>query len=362
MEEGKGSEGDFDIRRWKEMKLSDFDYPLPEERIAQEPCKVRDQSRMMVLGKSSGIIEQRTFLGMPEFLKKGDVLVINDSKVFPARLVGRKTTGGAVEILLLADKTAGPESTRPVWEVMLRPGKRLAPGTVVHLDGECSARVIERVSDKKWILAFETGMPFEGFLEKYGQAPLPPYIKRKERSLRDLDRYQTVYARIPGSVAAPTAGLHFSEGVLGTLKQKGIPVATVTLHVGPGTFSPIETEDVEDHRMEEERFEVTEEAACLVNEAERVVCVGTTSTRVIESATDEKGRLQAGTGRTGLFIYPGYRFKKAGGLLTNFHLPKSSLFLLVCAFAGRDLVMKAYQKAIEDNYRFYSYGDCMLIL
>lgn len=360
-EESKGSEGDFDIQDRKDMKLSDFDYRLPEEFIAQDPCESRDQSRMMIVRKSDGTIGRRSFFELPEFLKEGDALVINNSKVFPARLSGRKTTGGAVEILLLADK-AGKTSTSPVWEVMLRPGKRLAPGTVIYLDGEGSARIVERVSDKKWILAFETGMPFHGFLEKYGRAPLPPYIKRKERSLRDIDRYQTVYAKVPGSVAAPTAGLHFSEKVLETLKQKGIHTATVTLHVGPGTFSPIETEDIEKHLMEEERFEVTEEAARLVNEAKRVICVGTTSTRVIESATDETGRLQAGPGRTGLFIYPGYRFKRTGGLLTNFHLPKSSLFLLVCAFAGRDLVMKAYQKAIEDRYRFYSYGDCMLIL
>ncbi len=346
------------------MQLSDFDYDLPEELIAQEPAPVRDQSRMMVLNRSDGSNKDRRFLDLPEFLKEGDVLVINDSRVIPARLVGRKASGGVIEMLLLRERIGAPAGSPVTWEVLLRPAKRVDPGTKIFFDAPAEAEIIERLSEKKWVVRFETTGPFGDFLEAWGRAPLPPYIKRdrrKGKSRRDLERYQTVYARLPGSVAAPTAGLHFSETILEKIRLEGIPIAAVTLHVGYGTFLPIEAHNVEDHLMEEEYFEITEEAAEMINSALRVVAVGTTAVRVTESAADDSGKVAATSGYTRLYIYPGYRFRRVGALLTNFHLPKSSLYLLVCAFAGEDFVRGAYGRAIEERYRFYSYGDCMLI-
>ncbi len=347
------------------MKLSDFDYDLPEELIAQEPTPVRDQSRMMVLNRSDGSKKDRRFLELPEFLKEGDVLVINDSRVIPARLVGRKASGGLIEMLLLRERSGAPAGSPVTWDVLLRPAKRVDPGTKIFFDAPAEAEIIERLPDKKWVVRFETPGPFKDFLTECGRAPLPPYIKRDRRtgkSRGDLERYQTVYSRFPGSVAAPTAGLHFSEAVLEKIRLKGIPIAAVTLHVGYGTFLPIEAHNMEDHLMEEESFQVTEEAASMINSALRVVAVGTTAVRVIESAAAASGKVTATSGCTKLFIYPGYRFRRIGALLTNFHLPRSSLYLLVCAFAGRDFVQGAYGRAIEERYRFYSYGDCMMIL
>ncbi len=347
------------------MKLTDFDYHLPEKLIAQVPAPVRDQSRMMVLNRNDGSTEDRRFLEFPEFLREGDVLVVNDSRVIPARLVGRKPTGGAIEILLLVERKGASEGNHAEWEVLLRPAKRVGIGSKISFEDRGEALILERLSDKKWAVRFQTDAPFEDFLEEQGRAPLPPYIKRDQKAARsreDLERYQTVYARSRGSVAAPTAGLHFSESVLASIREKGIPVAAVTLHVGYGTFLPIESPDVEDHRMEGEFFRLTEEAAAVINSARRVVAVGTTAVRVIESTVDDSGRVAAASGSTGLFIHPGYRFRRVGALLTNFHLPKSSLYLLVCAFAGRDFIRTAYGSAIEKRYRFYSYGDCMLIL
>jgi S-adenosylmethionine:tRNA ribosyltransferase-isomerase len=346
------------------MKLKDFDYHLPEELIAQYPCERRDHSRMMVVNKKTNKVERKQFYNLPEYLHKNDVLVINDSKVIPARLIGKKETGGIIEILLLSKKSEESRSLH-TWDVLLRPAKRVAVGTRILFNGECEAQIIERISDKKWIVTFLTNLMFDHFLEKFGRAPLPPYIKRNRNStesLEDIDRYQTIYASIPGSVAAPTAGLHFSQEVLDTLKKNSVHVVPVTLHVGYGTFVPIETNTIENHVMEEEFFEISEEAAAIINEAERVIAVGTTSTRVIESAADETGRITPISASTRLFIYPGYRFRRVDGLITNFHLPKSTLLLLVCAFAGRDLMFNAYTHAIEDHFRFYSYGDCMLIL
>ncbi|MBE9546347.1 MAG: tRNA preQ1(34) S-adenosylmethionine ribosyltransferase-isomerase QueA [Proteobacteria bacterium] len=303
-----------------DMKLEDFNYNLPEELIAQQPSVARDHSRMMIVDRKSGAIEDRFFYDIPEFFRKGDCLVINNSRVIPARLIGKKETGGAVEILLLSRR--GHEATLShMWEVLLRPAKRISAGTGIFFDEGCRAEVIERISDKKWLLRFETEIEFDSFLEKHGRAPLPPYIKREkggERSLYDIKRYQTVYARVPGSVAAPTAGLHFSPSVLSTLKEKGVDIAYVTLHVGYGTFLPIETESVEDHVMEEEFFEIGEEAAGIINRAKRVIAVGTTSTRVLESIADVRGMIKQSSGHTGLFIYPGYRFKSVDVLLTNF--------------------------------------------
>jgi S-adenosylmethionine:tRNA ribosyltransferase-isomerase len=345
------------------MKLEEFDYDLPEELIAQEPAAARDQSKMMVVERKTGGFEIRTFRDFPEYLGPGDCLVVNDSRVFPARLIGRKDSGGLIEILLLSVYTGDLEEEN-VWEVLLRPAKRVRVGMRITFADGCTARIIRHMSEKRWFLAFTTALPFGDFLDRYGRAPLPPYIKRRRdrpRSESDLERYQTVYAREQGSVAAPTAGLHFTREVLDRVESRGASIAPVTLHIGYGTFLPIEAARIEDHLMDEERFSIGEETARRVNEAKRVIAVGTTSTRVLESVADG-GRTGAVSGSTRLYIYPGYRFRRVDALLTNFHLPKSSLFLLVCAFAGRKLMQEAYRFAIENRFRFYSYGDCMLIL
>jgi len=348
------------------MKLADFDYLLPPELIAQEPASVRDQSRLMVIDRRNGSINHTIFDTLHAYLHAGDVLVVNDSRVIPARLTGKKETGGRIEVLLLVC-TGKATSREQRWEALLRPAKNIRPGMVVTFAEGCEARISSRISEKKWLLDFTLSLPFEDFLERQGTSPLPPYIKRREeeagqRALTDRERYQTIYARIPGSVAAPTAGLHFSPKVLTALADRQVPVAHVTLHVGYGTFSPVTEAEVENHRMEEEQYEISAETAAIINHAERVVAVGTTSTRTLEAATDEQGMVQTGRSRTDIFIYPGYRFKRVNALLTNFHLPKSTLYLLVCSFAGRDLIREAYRQAIAERYRFYSYGDCMLIL
>lgn len=346
------------------MKLEEFDYHLPEELIAQEPIGVRDRSRMMVVRRDTGTCDIRTFSDMPEYFGRGDAIVVNDSRVFPARLIGRKETGGMIEILLLARRNT-EEMPDETWEVLLRPAKRLQVGMTITFDVGCRAMILHRLSEKQWLLCFNTEIPFDDFLSRYGRAPLPPYIKRRREGLpsqSDLERYQTVYARVKGSVAAPTAGLHFTTEVLDRLTGRGVAIAPLTLHVGYGTFLPIETDRVEDHVMEEERFCLGEESALKINEAARVIAVGTTATRVLESVVDDQRKVRPFSGSTRLYLYPGYRFRRVDALLTNFHLPKSSLFLLVCAFAGREVMLKAYQHAIENRFRFYSYGDCMLIL
>jgi S-adenosylmethionine:tRNA ribosyltransferase-isomerase len=346
------------------MKLEEFDYCLPEELIAQEPIGVRDQSRMMVVHRKSGACDIRTFSDLPEYFGRGDVIVVNDSRVFPARLIGRKETGGLIEILLLTRKSV-EEITGETWAALLRPAKRVRAGVTIMFDGGCRATILRRLSEKQWLLNFRTSIPFDDFLTRYGRAPLPPYIKRqrdRSRSERDLERYQTVYARVKGSVAAPTAGLHFTGEVLDRMKSQDVEIASVTLHVGYGTFLPIQTDRVEDHVMEEESFSLDEESARKINEGVRVIAVGTTATRVLESVVDEQRKIRPVSGSTRLYLYPGSCFRRVDALLTNFHLPKSSLFLLVCAFAGRDMMQKAYSLAIENRFRFYSYGDCMLIL
>ncbi|MDI9569675.1 MAG: tRNA preQ1(34) S-adenosylmethionine ribosyltransferase-isomerase QueA [Pseudomonadota bacterium] len=343
------------------MKLEEFSYHLPPALIAQTPPTHRDHSRMLVLEAATGGVRHRTFRDFPEYLREGDVLVVNDSRVIPARLVGRKASGALIEILLLSKIPATGEGE--CWEVMLKPGKRIRAGAVIHLPGDGRAEVEERPAEKKWRLRFFTPEPFAAYLNRHGRAPLPPYIKRlpeDERSPEDRERYQTIYARIPGSVAAPTAGLHFSPAVLESVRQRGVRIAAVTLHVGYGTFLPIAATDIEDHRMEAEFFAIDAEAAALINGAARVVAVGTTATRALETAADEDGTVRATAGWTSLYIYPGYRFKKVRALLTNFHLPRSSLYLLTCAFGGREAVAAAYGEAIARGYRFYSYGDCML--
>jgi S-adenosylmethionine:tRNA ribosyltransferase-isomerase len=320
---------------------------------------------MMVLQRHESRIEGRFFYDIDSYLDAGDILVVNDSKVIPARLTGRKDTGGEIEILLLTGDNADMGASMAIWDVLLRPAKRVREGTRIHFGTAGEGRVMRRLSDKKWRMLFSTPGSFQDFLRQYGTAPLPPYIKRKRKAsgdVNDIERYQTIYARTPGSVAAPTAGFHFSPRVMEKLASRGVSIVPVTLHVGYGTFLPIETEEIENHRMEEETFELKPEAARLINSARRVIAVGTTATRVLESLADDTGTVRPATGATNLFIYPGYRFKRVNGLLTNFHLPKSSLFLLASAFAGLPLLQKAYQLAIADRYRFYSYGDCTLIL
>lgn len=346
------------------MKLKDFSYILPDALIAQHPRPQRDASRMMKLDRRGKTIEDSQFSSLPEFLEKGDVLVINDSRVIPARIYGKKPTGAILEILLLTrkEKKEGAE----LWEVLARPGKRINENDIIDLGHSCEAKVIARISDKKWLMAFNAQNGFENYLERFGRAPLPPYIKRKKSvapdNTNDRERYQTIYAKAAGSIAAPTAGLHFSTDILNALQCKGVQIAKITLHVGIGTFLPIETENVEDHVMETEFFEITSETAEKINNAKRVIAVGTTSTRTLESVADANGYIAPQSGETRLYIYPGYSFKRVNGLLTNFHLPQSSLFLLVCTFAGTDFIRQAYTRAVENRYLFYSYGDCMLIL
>jgi len=345
------------------MELKDFLYYLPDELIAQHPFAKRDQSRLLFLDKKKGKMEDSFFFQLSDFLQSGDVLVINDSRVIPARLFGKKPSGGILEILLLTRKAINLDSQ--IWEALLRPAKKLHENDVIILENKCEARVLERLSDKKWLLEFFAPNGFETYLNTYGRVPLPPYIKRKktaESNVTDKERYQTIYAKNPGSIAAPTAGLHFSSDVLQTLQTKDIQIAPITLHVGYGTFMPIEVNEVEKHVLESEYYEISEDSSRIINNSQRVIAVGTTSTRTLESAADNDGYVEAKSGFTNLFIYPGYKFKRVNGLLTNFHLPKSSLFLLVCAFAGSDLIKKAYSHAVEKRYLFYSYGDCMLII
>ncbi len=345
------------------MELKEFSYDLPEELIAQHPCEKRDRARLLFLDKPKEALTDLSFFQLPDLLEKGDVLVINDSRVIPARLFGKKKTGGILELLLLTRKKTGEQSQ--TWEVLIRPAKRLHEGDRIDLYSACEATVTARISEKKWLLDFFAPEGFESFLNNFGRAPLPPYIKRTKNArpdITDLERYQTVYARNPGSIAAPTAGLHFSSDILQKLKTGGIEIAPITLHVGYGTFLPIESDEVEKHVMEPEYYEISAESVSLINTAKRIIAVGTTSTRTLESACDDHGDVHAASGFTNLFIYPGYKFKKVDGLLTNFHLPQSSLFLLVCAFAGTDLIKKAYARAVLNQYKFYSYGDCMLIL
>ena len=337
------------------MRLSDFDYDLPPERIAQHPVSPRDASRLLVLHRSDGRIELRRFRDLPGYLSPGDVLVLNNSRVLPARLHGRKPTGGAVEILFLQRQSPG------VWEALCSPGRRLPPGSVV-LIGEPSVRleIGDRTEFGGRVVRFPPNLSDVDLLERYGTMPLPPYIRAE---LEDPERYQTVYSRETGSAAAPTAGLHFTPEMMARLREEGIGIAEVTLHVGLDTFRPIHADNLEEHVMHAEVCEVTPEAAAAINlRRGRIVAVGTTSVRTLESMADEGGRVRAGREETRLFITPGYRFRATDALLTNFHLPKSTLLVLISAFAGRERILKAYREAIEQEYRFYSFGDAMLIL
>jgi len=350
------------------MKVADFDYELPPELIAQEPAERRDGARMMVLDRAARTIEHRRFTDLPDYLHAPDLLVVNDTRVIPARLFGRKAkegTGGKVEFLLLEETAPGQ------WDALMRCRRRPKPGEQVILDEDLAVvTVLEDGELGRVKIRVESALPWLEVLERIGQTPLPPYIQRKnvseERRLADKHRYQTVFAREPGAVAAPTAGLHFTPDVLERLAARGIGHATVTLHVGIGTFRPVSVENVRDHRMDFERWEVPEETARRIAGAKaaggRVVAVGTTSVRTLESAAVRPEGFGAGQGRTDLFIHPPYAFRMVDAMVTNFHLPKSTLIMMISAFAGREFVLEAYREAIRERYRFYSYGDCMLMV
>ena len=333
------------------MRTADFDYELPPGRVAATPAEQRDQARLLVVDRAADRLFDSRVCDLPDWLAPGDLLVLNDTKVLFGRLFGRRATGGRVEILLLRREPGG------VWQALVKAHRHLRPGEAVELDEGFSAGLLDRPEGGAvWRLEIKGSGDFDRALERLGRVPLPPYLKREDTP-EDRERYQTVYAREVGSAAAPTAGLHFTPGLL-----EKVDVAKVTLHVGYGTFKPIKAERIEDHRVEDEPFEVTEEAARAIRGRKaRLEAVGTTATRVLETLA-RSGGIRAASGRTDLFLYPGCEFRAVEALLTNFHLPKSSLFLLVCAFAGRERMMAAYRHAIENGYRFYSYGDAMLIL
>lgn len=341
------------------MDVKDFDYELPEELIAQDPLKDRSASRLMVLGRKSGTVEHRKFTDILEYLNPGDCLVINNTKVIPARLFGtKKETGAGIEILLLK------RLENDIWETLVKPGKKAKPGTtIVFADGLLTGKVIDVAEDGNRLIQFSYEGIFEEILDRLGQMPLPPYITHQ---LQDKNRYQTVYAKHDGSAAAPTAGLHFTKELLEQVRQKGVEIAEITLHVGLGTFRPVKTANILEHHMHSEFYMVSAEAAEKINCARKlghkVISVGTTSTRTLESAADENGMLHEKSGWTDIFIYPGYEFKVIDGLITNFHLPQSTLVMLVSAFAGRDHVLSAYRTAVQESYRFFSFGDAMLII
>ena len=342
-----------------ELKKSDFYFDLPQELIAQDPLEDRSSSRLLVLDKNTGEISHHIFRDIIDYLYPGDCLVLNNTKVIPARLLGeREGTGGHVEVLLLKRKEAD------VWETLVKPGKKCKPGQRLTFgDGLLKAEVLETVEEGNRLIRFEYEGIFEEVLDKLGEMPLPPYITHK---LKDKNRYQTVYAKYEGSAAAPTAGLHFTEELFQKLEEKGVLVANVTLHVGLGTFRPVKVDDVSKHHMHTEFYQVTKEEADKINKAKqaggRIVCVGTTSCRTIESAADENGVLKPGQGDTDIFIYPGYSFKMMDVLITNFHLPESTLLMLVSALAGKEQVMRVYEEAVQERYRFFSFGDAMIIL
>ncbi len=351
------------------MKTQDFYYDLPEELIAQDPLEDRSGSRLLVLDKRTGAIEHRIFKHITQYLKEGDCLVINNTKVIPARLIGEKlhdqklqtekeqVHGAKIELLLLKRRE------NDIWETLVKPGKKAKPGTKISFgEGLLTGEILDVIEEGNRLVQFKYQGIFEEILDQLGEMPLPPYITHE---LTDRSRYQTVYAKYEGSAAAPTAGLHFTKELLAEIEAMGVRIANVTLHVGLGTFRPVKVESVTEHHMHSEFYQVTEEAAAIINETKRgggrVICVGTTSCRTIESAADEKGNVIAGSGDTSIFIYPGYTFKILDALITNFHLPESTLMMLVSALAGREHVMDAYQEAVKECYRFFSFGDAMLI-
>ncbi len=342
-----------------ELKKSDFYFDLPQELIAQDPLEDRSSSRLLVLDRKTGAVEHHTFKEIMNYVRSGDCLVLNNTKVIPARLMGvKEDTGAAIEVLLLKRRD------NDVWETLVKPGKKARPGAkIVFGDGCLRAEVLDVEEEGNRLIRFDYEGIFEEVLDRLGEMPLPPYITHK---LQDKNRYQTVYAKYEGSAAAPTAGLHFTEELLAQIEEMGVNIAYVTLHVGLGTFRPVKADNILEHHMHSEHYEVTPETAELINRTKesggRVICVGTTSCRTVESAADENGRVQPGCGDTEIFIYPGYRFKVLDCLITNFHLPESTLVMLVSALAGRENVLAAYREAVEERYRFFSFGDAMLVI
>lgn len=340
------------------MDLKDFNYDLPEELIAQDPLEDRSSSRLMVLHKDTGRIEHKIFRDIIDYLNPGDCLVINDTKVIPARLMGiKEDTGAAIEVLLLK------RNADDVWECLVKPGKKARTGArIVFGEGLLVGEIVDVIEDGNRMIKFHYEGIFEEILDKLGQMPLPPYITHK---LQDKNRYQTVYAKNEGSAAAPTAGLHFTKELLEKIKDKGVNVVSITLHVGLGTFRPVKVDKIEEHRMHTETFNISKEAADTINRTRaaggRVIAVGTTSCRTLESAAADDGTIPARSGDTDIFIYPGYKFKAIDCLITNFHLPESTLIMLVSALAGRDNIMNAYETAVKERYRFFSFGDAMFI-
>lgn len=346
------------VIRMKELLKKDFYFDLPPELIAQDPLEDRSGSRLLVLEKETGAVEHKAFTDITDYLRAGDCLVLNNTKVIPARLMGvKEETGAAVEVLLLKRRE------NDVWETLVRPGKKAKPGAVIRFGGGLlTGTVLDVVEEGNRLIRFSYEGIFEEVLDRLGEMPLPPYITHK---LADRSRYQTVYAKYEGSAAAPTAGLHFTEALLKQIADKGVRIAYVTLHVGLGTFRPVKEENLLDHHMHTEWYQITQETADLINETKaaggRIFCVGTTSCRAVESAADETGKVAAGADETEIFIYPGYRFKVLDNLITNFHLPESTLIMLVSALAGRENVLNAYRIAVEERYRFFSFGDAMLV-
>ena len=339
------------------MKTSDFNFELPEELIAQTPLERRDSSRLLTLDKNTGAVGHHHFYDLPDFLRPGDCLVLNDSRVLPARLIGHRPTGGTCEVLLLVDRGEG------CWECLVRPGKKLRTGAqIIFGQGQLTATNERELEDGKRLVQFHYQGIFLEILEELGKMPLPPYIKAE---LENQERYQTVYSKVVGSAAAPTAGLHFTPELLDNIQEMGVKVCYVTLHVGLGTFRPVKAEDIRDHEMHSEFCMISQETADIINETKRnggrVICVGTTSCRTIESFAAEDGTMTQRSGWTNIFIYPGYRFKVLDALVTNFHLPQSTLIMLVSALAGREHVLNAYQEAVKEKYRFFSFGDAMFI-
>jgi S-adenosylmethionine:tRNA ribosyltransferase-isomerase len=349
------------------MHIKEFDYDLPPGLIAQHPAEKRDHSRLMVLNREEKTIEHKSFFKITDFLKEGDVLVLNDTKVIPARLEGKKQSGGKVEVLLLKPLTNG-RADESVWRCLVKSSKKPGVSSKIVFDQSLTAEIIEE-DNGEYTLAFTCKDTFERVLDRLGKTPLPPYIKRKGdfgEGIVDRERYQTVFARSRGAVAAPTAGLHFTRKLLDHIIGKGVELVYLTLEVGWGTFQPVRVENIEEHRMHAEQFILHTEAARAINEARqrgsRIIGVGTTTTRLLESVAGEGGLVQARKGSTDLFIYPGYSFKAIDCLITNFHVPRSTLIMLVSAFAGREFILDAYRAAIKEKYRFYSYGDAMMII
>ena len=347
------------MEKTMELKKSDFYFDLPQELIAQDPLEDRSSSRLLMLDRDTGQTRHEIFHNIPQYLRPGDCLVLNNTKVIPARLLGeREGTGAHVEVLLLKRRE------KDVWETLVKPGKKCRPGTeLIFGEGLLRGQVLETVEEGNRLIRFTYQGIWEEVLDQLGEMPLPPYITHK---LQDKSRYQTVYARYEGSAAAPTAGLHFTRELLEVIREMGVEIAYVTLHVGLGTFRPVKEENVLEHHMHSEYYQVTQEAAQQINAAKaaggRIICVGTTSCRTLESAADENGQVRPGWGDTEIFIYPGYRFRVLDGLITNFHLPESTLVMLVSALAGRERVLSAYEEAVRERYRFFSFGDAMFVI